>query len=147
MSEPLGLALAIIMCVGGVVGTVSGLLKVSFLGVIVGAPLWVLTPLFIYRVCTVLNELPDSMKVAAQIPSPSYTGPRGFGIAGLILGILSIIIPYLGALFGIVGIVLSVKQRKTHKEGFSTAGLITSIVGTSLWGLVTLILIVFLALR
>ena len=60
-------------------------------------------------------------------------------IAGLILGILSIVggsIPGINAfpiwLFGIAGIVLSVIARKREPSGIATAGLVLSIIGTVL---------------
>jgi uncharacterized paraquat-inducible protein A len=62
-------------------------------------------------------------------------------VASLVLGILSIAIPYLGLIVGIVAIVLSAKQRKIRPDSYSTAGLITGIVGTVLWSLITLFLI------
>lgn len=65
----------------------------------------------------------------------------GFGIASLILGILSIItlgglfIPeILGIIFGIIGI-----RDKTKKHGLAIAGLVTSIIG-----LIILILLVII---
>ena len=65
-------------------------------------------------------------------------------VAGLILGILSIIggsIPVVNYfpmwLFGIVGIILSTIARKKERSGIATAGLVLSIIGTilalSLW--------------
>jgi hypothetical protein len=58
-------------------------------------------------------------------------------VAGLILGILSIIggsIPVANAfpmwLFGIVGIIISAIARKKQPGGMATAGLVLSIIGT-----------------
>ena len=106
-------------------------------------------PLFIYKVCTRLNALPDEIKEAAlrpAIPPEEAGGPCGFGIASLVLGILSIVIPYLGLVLGIIGIVLARKQRKIWREGLSLAGLITSIIGTVLWGFTAVILIIALVI-
>jgi hypothetical protein len=75
---------------------------------------------------------------------------QGLGIAGLVLGIMAIpmgIIPctfYLGILFGIVGIVLSIVALTQANRGFGPKGLIIaamicSVVGltfASLWGFV-----------
>ncbi len=103
--------------------------------------------------------------------SQEPTGPRKLGIASLILGILSILMiflsvfivyllptrlgfrwglyihrstPYLRVMLGVIGIVLSTKQRKIRKEFFSLAGLITSIIGTFLGLISILFLFVFL---
>ena len=60
-------------------------------------------------------------------------------IAGLVLGIVSVVFAFLyvwiGLITGIVGIVLSAKGRKTPaKKGMATAGLVLSIIGTALSG-------------
>lgn len=61
-------------------------------------------------------------------------------IASLVLGIISVLIAlfagavgWLGAIFGIIGIVLAVQGRKEPEpNGMATAGLILSIIGTVL---------------
>lgn len=70
---------------------------------------------------------------------------KGMAIAGLIMGIASIVCPWLPVPFlsilalilGIVGIVLSVKVRKQNDEnrGMATAGLVLSIIGVVLSGI------------
>ena len=72
---------------------------------------------------------------------------NGFGIASLVLGIISILfilIPLIGLICGILGIIFSVKQRKTFSNGVSTAGLVLSIIGTSMsfifWAFMVLVL-------
>ncbi len=79
---------------------------------------------------------------------PKSTAGQGLGIAGLVLGILAIplgIIPctfYLGILFGIIGIVLSLvalsqANRGAGPKGLIVAALVCSIVGftiSSFWG-------------
>ena len=67
---------------------------------------------------------------------------RGFvmGIASLVLGIVSIVIAvfisgfgWVGALLGIVGIVLgAIAKKKTPGDKMGTAGLVLSIIGTVL---------------
>lgn len=64
----------------------------------------------------------------------------GLAIAGLVLGIISVvfifIFPWIGLITGIVGIILSVKGRASvNKKGMATAGLVLSIIGTSLSGI------------
>ena len=62
--------------------------------------------------------------------------PGAYGIASLVLGILSIVPgPFLGLLgvaAGVLGIIFAVKQRGISQDGIATAGLVTSIVGTAL---------------
>ena len=57
---------------------------------------------------------------------------KGLSIAGLIIGIASILccaIPCLNCVLGIVGLILSIIGKKKNKDGLSTGGLITSIIG------------------
>ena len=63
-----------------------------------------------------------------------------FAVAGLVLGIVSIVFSFIyiwiGLASGIVGIVLSTKGlNSTTKKNMATAGLVCSIIGTSLSGL------------
>lgn len=54
------------------------------------------------------------------------------GIAGFVLGILSLIawlLPLIGYPVSIVGLVLSIKARKNTPSGFTTAGMVLSIIG------------------
>lgn len=89
----------------------------------------------------------------APPPYPPYNQPaktNGKSIVTLVLGILSLVVPYVGFLIGIVGIIfgaLSFKELKKTGEqgrGLAIGGLITSILGTLLWGLIAIFLIVFL---
>ena len=55
----------------------------------------------------------------------------GKGVAGLVLGIFSIVfswVPFLGLATGIIGIACSCAEKP--KTGMSTGGLVTSIIGT-----------------
>ncbi len=78
-------------------------------------------------------------------PVPPKT--NGKSIASLVLGVLSIVVPYIGFLLGIVAIVfssLSFKELKRTGEqgkGLSIAGLVCGIVGTAIYGIILLILI------
>jgi len=76
------------------------------------------------------------------------TGSNGHGIAGFVLGICSFITPYVGIVVGIVGIVLSHKGlTRSRTEGapygrLAMAGFVLSIVGTSINGLVWILILV-----
>ena len=59
-------------------------------------------------------------------------GDNGYGIVGLVLGILSIplsLSPIFGAIFGIVGLFFSLKQKKVKANSLSKSGIILSIIG------------------
>jgi hypothetical protein len=63
-------------------------------------------------------------------------GGKGMSIAGMVLGILSILtcwLPYVGLALGTVGLVLSALAfKKEDAKGMAIAGLVTSIVGIAL---------------
>ena len=59
-------------------------------------------------------------------------GSKGLSIAGLILGIASLLccaFPCLNCVLGLVGLILSIIAKKKKAEGPATGGLITSIIG------------------
>ncbi|WP_226002940.1 DUF4190 domain-containing protein [Paenibacillus sp. BJ-4] len=69
-------------------------------------------------------------------------------VASMVLGILSVVIPYLGLIIGIVGIILSslsLKEINRYGEqgrGMAIAGLVCSIIGTLIYALIILFLVV-----
>jgi len=87
-------------------------------------------------------------------PPPYPPGPpvvqktNGKSIAALVLGILSIMIPYVGIILGIMAIIFSslslkeLKRRYEQGKGLAIAGLVCGIIGTIIYGL--LIILVFL---
>ena len=59
-------------------------------------------------------------------------GSKGLSIAGLIIGIASLLccaIPCLNCVLGLVGLILSIIAKKKKAGGPATGGLITSIIG------------------
>jgi len=56
----------------------------------------------------------------------SDNGSNGFSVASLVLGILSLIIPYISTVLGILAIVF---YKHSTKDGKAKAGLITGIIG------------------
>ncbi|MDQ1144033.1 hypothetical protein QE429_000860 [Bacillus sp. SORGH_AS 510] len=72
-------------------------------------------------------------------------------IAALTLGILSILLPYIGLILGIIGLVLSSKSIKEinhsneNGRGLAISGKVCSIVGISLHGLLILLMILALS--
>ncbi|EHS56323.1 DUF4190 domain-containing protein [Paenibacillus sp. Aloe-11] len=81
-----------------------------------------------------------------QPPVVSPTNSKA--VASMVLGILSIVIPYLGLIIGIVGIILSslsLKEINRHGEqgrGMAIAGLVCSIIGTLIYALIIIFLVV-----
>ncbi|MDC3412236.1 DUF4190 domain-containing protein [Aquibacillus sp. 3ASR75-11] len=73
---------------------------------------------------------------------------NGKAIASMVLGILSLVIPYIGFVLGIIGIVLAkksfneIEQNEQGGRGMAIAGLTTSIIGTALYALLIIILII-----
>jgi hypothetical protein len=71
----------------------------------------------------------------------------GYGIASFVLsivGLLGIIIFFLGIIPSILSLVFARKQRKIKKTGLSTAGLVMGIIGTIINGFFVLIILIAL---
>jgi heme/copper-type cytochrome/quinol oxidase subunit 2 len=66
---------------------------------------------------------------------------NGNGVASLVLGISSIIIPVLGIVTGILAIIYANKQKKIQPNGMATAGLVTGIVGLVFQAITILIIL------
>ncbi|GGF62653.1 hypothetical protein GCM10010912_04720 [Paenibacillus albidus] len=85
------------------------------------------------------------------LPPPPPQRTNGKSIASMVLGILSIVIPYIGFLFGIVAIILaaiSLKEiRRTYEEGrgMAIAGLVCGIVGSLIYAILIIIFILVMA--
>lgn len=79
-------------------------------------------------------EAPTSqiMEPAKKTAAPVADKP-GFAIAGLVLGIITLVawllMPLIGYITGIVGIILSVKGMKSSRKSMAIAGLVMCIVG------------------
>lgn len=74
---------------------------------------------------------------------------HGYAIAGLVLGILSVVFSCcygIGVILGVVGLILAILARKSgNKEGVCTAGIVLSIIGVVL-GIIMFILTVIVGL-
>ncbi|MBB6670543.1 DUF4190 domain-containing protein [Cohnella nanjingensis] len=85
-------------------------------------------------------------------PPPPPARTNGKSIAALVLGILSIPVPYLGFIIGILAIVfaaLSLKEIKRTGElgrGMAIAGLVCGIVGTALYTIVFILIVLAVAI-
>jgi hypothetical protein len=73
---------------------------------------------------------------------------NGKSIAALVLGILAVIIPYIGLIIGILAIVFGkislneIKKRGEQGKGLAIAGLVCGIVGTVLYAIIIIFLII-----
>lgn len=69
-------------------------------------------------------------------------------IAAFVLGILAVVVPYLGFILGIIAIVFARKAMKEiHRtgeqgRGMAVAGFVCGIVGTAAYGIMILLLVV-----
>ncbi|MFS0671832.1 DUF4190 domain-containing protein [Ornithinibacillus sp. 179-J 7C1 HS] len=76
---------------------------------------------------------------------------NGKAVAALVLGILSIVIPYVGLILGIIGIILSNSSLKeivvTNEggRGLAIAGRVTSIIGVAIYGILLVLIILSFA--
>ena len=72
---------------------------------------------------------------------------NGKAIAALVLGILAIVIPYIGLILGIIAIILAnksfkeIENSKEEGKGMAIGGLTCGIIGTSIYGLLFLIVV------
>jgi len=76
---------------------------------------------------------PQGMQPIYQAQNPG----GGAAVASLVLGILSIFLPWVGVVLAIIGLVLAIvaKNKRTLSRGMATAGMILSIIGLVLQGL------------
>lgn len=80
----------------------------------------------------------------------NYQPPKtnGKSIAALVLGILAVVLPYIGLIIGIIAIVFAniafkeIKRNGDQGRGLAIAGLVCGIVGTALYAIIILIVII-----
>ena len=71
---------------------------------------------------------------------------NGFGIAGVVFGVLSIVnLGFNGILIGIVGLFFGLKQKKIGQNKWSNAGIILNIIGIVLG--IAIIILFFTVLK
>ncbi|MWV42408.1 DUF4190 domain-containing protein [Paenibacillus sp. HJL G12] len=75
---------------------------------------------------------------------------NGKAIGALVLGILSLVIPYVGFILGIIAIVLAslsfkeIKRRNEGGRGLAIGGLVCGICGTALYGIMLVLVVIAL---
>ncbi|WP_339285792.1 DUF4190 domain-containing protein [Paenibacillus sp. FSL R5-0486] len=82
---------------------------------------------------------------------PPYVVPKtnSKSIVSLVLGILSVTIPYVGILMGIVAIIFAslafkeIRVRMEQGRGLAIAGLVCGIIGTAMYVLLILLVLLF----
>lgn len=88
-----------------------------------------------FRPADILEAI-EAARAVWHAPQPAATvirGPNGFGIAALVLGIVSLLLPFWGILAGILAMVFAKVQRLRHPTESATAGLVLGAIGTCLW--------------
>ena len=69
--------------------------------------------------------------MVAMYPAPPALAPNGVGVAGFVVGLVSVFLPiFLGLIGGVVGLILSIVglAQPQRRKGLAIAGLILSIV-------------------
>jgi len=90
------------------------------------------------------------MEPYVQPPQAAQT--NGKSIAAMILGILSVIIPYVGLIIGVVAIVFArisfkeIRLRGEQGRGMAIAGLVCGIVGVVVYAVVIIIVVAVILL-
>ncbi|WP_019910875.1 DUF4190 domain-containing protein [Paenibacillus sp. HW567] len=80
-------------------------------------------------------------------PPPPPARTNGKSVAAMVLGILAVVTPYVGLLFGIVAIILSaislkeIRTRYEQGKGMAIAGLVCGIIGTILYAILIAIIV------
>jgi len=85
------------------------------------------------------------------MPPPPYVAPKtnSKSIVSLVLGILSVTIPYVGILIGIVAIIFAslafkeIRIRMEQGKGLAIAGLVCGIIGTAMYVLLIAFVLLF----
>lgn len=85
------------------------------------------------------------------LPPPPYVVPKtnSKSIVSLVLGILSVTIPYVGIVIGIVAIIFAslafkeIRVRMEQGKGLAIAGLVCGIIGTAIYVLLILLVLLF----
>ena len=150
VSERLAMSISVVMALWGSIGATANLIGIPWTAFILSVPSYILIPFFINRVCDVLNGAPVvANKKEAVTPSGTTATKQdnSLGVASLVLGIISVVLPYLGTFVGIAAIVCARKQRQVFPESLSQAGLITGIIGTVIWGLAIIAVIIIVAMQ
>lgn len=86
--------------------------------------------------------------------TPIHEVPRtnGKAIAAMVLGILSLLVPYVGFILGIIAIILGVSSKKDIRrtgeagQGMATAGFVTGIISVVLYGIIIILAIIGFAI-
>ncbi|MBP2001236.1 hypothetical protein J2Z69_002279 [Paenibacillus shirakamiensis] len=88
------------------------------------------------------NFTPDSSIQNSQAISRPNSGKA---IAALVLGILSIVAPYVGIVLGIIAIILGtlalkeIKRGTVQGRGLAVAGLVCGIIGTAMYTIIIIV--------
>ena len=84
---------------------------------------------------------------APQAPYIGQEAPprsQGLSVASMVLGIVSLIVPFVGLATGPLAVIFAGVQLRRHApgRGMSIAGLVTGIIGTALYAFFLVVIIV-----
>ena len=71
--------------------------------------------------------------VAGSEPQRDIAKYNRYAVASLILGILGLLLPFVGTVPSILGIIFSKRGLKSRKVGMARVALVVSIIAVSLW--------------
>lgn len=99
-------------------------------------------------ICTKCGCKLDNVEVVSGIVEQKHARIKedNFAIAGMVLGIVSLILfacPMLGIICAVLGLIFSCLARKKVKNGYSMAGFVTSIISTSIYALIMILTTVY----
>ena len=85
---------------------------------------------------------PQPQQPQYDLPARQDDGPKGFAITSMVLGIVSLVIPYGGIITAILAIVFGAVSRSRNNggRGMAIAGLVCGIVALALWVVVIIII-------
>jgi hypothetical protein len=81
-----------------------------------------------------------------QVQATQEHEDTGYGVTSLVLGISSILLPFLGIVTGVLAIIFANKQKKIKSNGMATAGMVTGIIGLVIHPLTLFVVLVFVIL-
>jgi hypothetical protein len=140
---------ALLSCILNIVGTVVGFIytRTNLTWFSMSLTFICLTVFltFLWQAVTAVNLLPTEVRqqikderLAFETAKWGVTAPsQAMGIISMVLGILSILLPYLGIATGALALLFAWLQKKRGRSPFAKAGRICGIIGIVFWILIT----------
>jgi hypothetical protein len=157
VSEVLPLTIAILLFIMGSVGLLLSILGQLWIAAVFSIAICILVSVFIFKVCDVINNVPVAQKDHTNGLTSMIMGILSImmpylvlisfiiakiGLNNMILGILSIIMTFIGLVCGIIAIIYAARQRRIMSEELSKTGLVTGIISTASCGLSVIVFVI-----